>query len=53
MAVRKNITQQKGKGKQYHLPYTIILKLLRRRGEGDENIGKDNQDLKIWGGEEY
>ena len=40
MAVGKNITWKKGKGKQYHLP--IILRLLGRisNGEEDGNIGE-------------
>ena len=45
MAVGKNITWTKGKGKQYHLSITLRL--------SGRIFWVKNQDLKNGGGEEY
>ena len=47
MAVGKNITWKKGKGKKYYLP--MILRLLGRISIGEEGtkIEEENQDINI------
>ena len=52
MAVGKNITRKKGKGE------AVLSSLYGfweeyQVGKGTEILGKGNQDLKKWGGEEY
>ena len=49
MAVGKNITwNQKGNGKQCHLPYNIKAVRKNIRGEaGDENFWEANQNFKM------
>ena len=54
MAVGKNITWKKRKGKQNHLPYNIKAagkNIKWGRGEGDGNFGVENQDIKNVRGE--
>ena len=54
MAVGKNITWKKGKGKQYHLPCNIrvIGKNIKwGRGKEGGNFEEENKDLKPWGWE--
>ena len=48
--------EKRERGKQYHLPYNIegVGKKIKWRKEDEHrNFGKENQDLKTWGGEEY
>ena len=48
-AVGKNITLEKGKGKQYHLFYdikTVGKNINWGREEGDGNFEEENQNLK-------
>ena len=51
MAVGKNITWKRGKGKQYYLPYDIedVGKNIKC-GKWDGYFGEENQDFKKWGG---
>ena len=57
MAVGKNITWKREIGKQYNLPY--IMKAvgntikLGTGGDGDENVGEENQVLRNGDGDEY
>ena len=53
MAVGKNITFKKGKGKKYRLPYdkkAVGKNIMWARGNGDGNFWEQNQDFFCKGG---